>query len=317
MPDALLFTIFTPAYNRAHTLARVFDSLRAQTLRNFEWLVIDDGSTDNTSDLIAGWSHAADFPIRYFKQAHGGKHVAHNLAAREARGQFFLPLDSDDGCLPNALERMAYHWNAIPAAERGSYAGVEGLCVDQEGRVVGDEFPVNPIDITMRERCYVYRVGGEKWASTRTEIVRMYPFPDIRETYVPEGTLWLKIAKKFKYRCVNEVFRVYYIDDDVTGATITTRIRALDAYAPGRLHFYTYVLNNDLEYFFQSPMPFLKAAVILPILAHFAKQSFRATLRSLHSMPAKALVLSALPISFGLCAFDRMRSRLRARPPKR
>jgi glycosyltransferase involved in cell wall biosynthesis len=315
--DALLFTIFTPAYNRAHTLARVFDSLCAQTLRNFEWLVIDDGSTDNTADLIAGWTRAADFPIRYFKQDHSGKHIAHNLAAREAHGQFFLPLDSDDACLPTALERIAYHWNAIPAVEREYYAGIEGLCIDQNGKVVGDEFPANPLDMTMRERCYVYRVGGEKWASTRTEIVRMYPFPDIRETYVPEGALWSQIAKKFKYRCVNEVLRVYYIDDDLTGVTITTRIRALDAYAPGRLHFYTYVLNNDLEYFFYSPMPFLKAAVILPILAHFAKQSLHATLRSLHSVPAKALVLSALPISFGLCVFDRMRNRVRARPPNR
>jgi glycosyltransferase involved in cell wall biosynthesis len=312
-----LFTIFTPVYNRAHTLRRVFDSLCAQTLRDFEWLVIDDGSTDNTADLIAGWTRAADFPIRYFKQAHSGKHIAHNLAAREARGQFFLPLDSDDACLPDALERMAYHWNAIPVAERGSYAGVEGLCIDQEGRVVGDEFPTNPCDMTVRERCYVYRIGGEKWASTRTEIARMYPFADIRETYIPEGAVWLQIGRKFKYRCVNEVFRVYYIDDDLAGASVTTRIRGLDAYAPGRLHFYTYVLNNDLEYFFRSPLPFLKAAVILPILAHFAKQGCRATLRSLNSMPAKALVLSALPISFGLCVFDRMRNRVRARPPER
>jgi glycosyltransferase involved in cell wall biosynthesis len=312
-----MFTFFTPAYNRAHTLHRVFDSLCAQTLQDFEWLVIDDGSTDNTADLIANWTRAADFPIRYFRQAHSGKHVAHNLAAREARGQFFLPLDSDDACLPNALERMTYHWNAIPAAERGSYAGVEGLCIDQEGRIVGDEFPSNPCDMTVRERCYVHRVSGEKWASTLTEIVRMYPFPDIRGTYIPEGTLWLRIARKFKYRCVNECFRVYYIDDDFAGVTITRRIRRLDAYAPGRLHFYTYVLNNDLEYFLHSPMPFLKAAVILPILAHFAQQRLSTTLQSLRSVPAKALVLSALPVSFGLCAFDLMRTRVRARSPNR
>jgi hypothetical protein len=311
-----LFTIFTPTYNRAHTLYRVFDSLCAQTFRDFEWLVIDDGSTDNTAELIANWTHSAAFPIRYFRQDHCGKHVAHNLAARQARGQFFLPLDSDDACLPNALERMAYHWNTIPAAHRGSYAGVEGLCIDQKGKVVGDEFPADPLDMSVRERCYVYRVHGEKWASVLTEIVRMYPFPEIGGTYfIPEGALWLQIAKKYKYRCVNEAFRVYYIDDNLTGATLT-KGRSLGDNAPGRLHFYTWVLNNDLEYFFSSPVPFLKAAVILPILAHFSRQSFGTTLRSLHSMWAKTLVLLALPVSFSLCVLDWARNQLRPRSSK-
>src|SRR5260370_42664596 len=83
------FTVFTPTYNRAHTLHRVYDSLRAQTLRDFEWLVVDDGSTDDTPGLITQWTKATDFPIRYFKQGRSGKHFAHNLAVREARGKMF------------------------------------------------------------------------------------------------------------------------------------------------------------------------------------------------------------------------------------
>src|SRR5262249_2422136 len=102
-----LFTVFTPTYNRAHTLHRVFDSLCAQTLRDFEWLVIDDGSSDSTRELIDNWTKSAHFTIRYIKQDHSGKHIAHNCAVREARGQFFLTLDSDDACTPQALERMA------------------------------------------------------------------------------------------------------------------------------------------------------------------------------------------------------------------
>src|SRR5215469_15182284 len=90
-----LFTVFTATYNRAHTIHRVFNSLRAQTVRDFEWLVVDDGSTDNTAELIAAWSKLADFPIRYFKQENSGKHIARNLAVREARGSFFALLDSD------------------------------------------------------------------------------------------------------------------------------------------------------------------------------------------------------------------------------
>ena len=102
MSDAPLFTVFTPTYNRAHTLHRVYDSLRAQTLRDFEWLVVDDDSTDDTSGLIAQWIKTADFPIRYFRQAHSGKHFAHNLAVREARGKMFrVPLKN--GTLQHAV----------------------------------------------------------------------------------------------------------------------------------------------------------------------------------------------------------------------
>ena len=308
MAGAPQFTVFTATYNRAHTIKRVFDSLRAQTLRDFEWLVIDDGSTDDTAELIADWTLTADFSIRYFKQEHRGKHFAHNFAVREARGQFFLTLDSDDACLPDAIERMADHWNTIPAADRGLYAGVEGLCIDQQGKVVGDKFPADPLDISVRERCYVYRVRGEKCSSTRTDLVRKYPFPEIKGTYfIPEGAVWLQIAKKYKNRCVNEVFRKYYVDDDLTGATLTRRRRLSDN-APGRLYFYTWVLNNDLEYFFRSPLPFLKAAVILPILAHFAGQGLGRTLHSLDSLAAKTIVLAALPISFLLYIADRTRN---------
>jgi glycosyltransferase involved in cell wall biosynthesis len=92
---APMFTVFTPTYNRSHTLHRVYDSLHAQTYRNFEWLVIDDGSTDGTAEMIESWRRNADFPIRFFAQPHAGKHVAHNRALDEARGRFFIVLDSD------------------------------------------------------------------------------------------------------------------------------------------------------------------------------------------------------------------------------
>src|SRR4029434_11350090 len=110
MSGAPRFTVFTPTYNRAQTIHRVYDSLRAQTLRDFEWLVVDDGSTDATSDLIANWARTASFLIRYVKQEHSGKHIPHNLALREAQGQLFVPLDSDDGCVSHALARPGDHW---------------------------------------------------------------------------------------------------------------------------------------------------------------------------------------------------------------
>jgi glycosyltransferase involved in cell wall biosynthesis len=308
MNEKPLFTVFTPTHNRAKTLHRVFDSLRAQTLRDFEWLVVDDGSTDNTKELVENWIKIADFPVRYIKQDHSGKHIANNRAVQEARGQFFLVLDSDDACTPQALERMAYHWNEIPESDRSLYSGVAGLCSDQHGKIIGERYPADPFDRMPHDRRHIYGARGETFGSTLTEIVRKFPFPEIKGTqFIPEGAVWLAIAKTYADRCVNEIFRIYYVDDDEAGATLTMR-RGFDDNAPGRLYYYIWLLNNDLEYFIHSPLPFLKAAVMIPITAYFAHQHLNRTLRSLHSMPAKALVLSALPISLLLYICDRART---------
>jgi glycosyltransferase involved in cell wall biosynthesis len=244
----------------------VFDSLRAQTLRDFEWLVVDDGSTDNTPELIAHWARTADFPVRYFRQDHSGKHIAHNLAVREAHGRFFLALDSDDACPANALERIAHHWETIPASERSLFCGVGGLCADQHGVIVGRRYPKEPFDVTQRERAYVYRVRGEKWQATLTEIMRRNPFPEVRWTnFVPEGVVWYQIAKTYKERCVNEVLRIYYQKDAETGQTFSSN-RDLWHTAPGRLYYYVWLFRNDFKFCIFSPEPFIKAAVMLPIV---------------------------------------------------
>src|SRR5207237_1817583 len=104
------FTVFTATFNRAHTLPRVYDSLRVQTLTDFEWLVVDDGSTDGTRELVAGWAAQPAFPIRYFHQENSGKHVAENVAVREAHGRFTATLDSDDWYAPDALESSLAAW---------------------------------------------------------------------------------------------------------------------------------------------------------------------------------------------------------------
>ena len=104
-----VFTVFTPTYNRAYTLHRVYESLKAQTYRDFEWLIVDDGSNDNTRELIQKWQNESLFSIRYIYQQNSGKHIAFNRAVREAKGELFLTLDSDDACVEEALERFKYH----------------------------------------------------------------------------------------------------------------------------------------------------------------------------------------------------------------
>ena len=297
MADPPLFTVFTATYNRAHTIHRVFDSLREQTCRDFEWLVIDDGSADNTAELIATWIKVADFPVRYVKQDNGGKHLAHNRALVEARGQFFATVDSDDALVSDALEKLVHLWNSIPRCERHAFCSIGAHCCDQAGNLIGDRFPTDPFDADNRELRYVHRVGGEKWIVWVTEILRRHPFPEIAGTQeIPGGRVWFEIAKNFKGRWLNEMLRIYYIDDPATGATLTRR-KTLTVNAPGRLCYYIWSLNNDLGYFFYSPLPFLKAAVMLPILARASNQSLGHVLQSLNTVQAKGLVLLGLPLA--------------------
>src|SRR5581483_7740515 len=135
------FTVFTATYNRAYTLPRVYHSLCSQTFRDFEWLIVDDGSTDNTPELISQWQNAGNLPIRYLRQENRGRHVAFNRGVREAQGALFLNCDSDDACVPHALERFMYHWENIPLTERDGFSAVTALCMDTDGKIMGDKFP--------------------------------------------------------------------------------------------------------------------------------------------------------------------------------
>jgi glycosyltransferase involved in cell wall biosynthesis len=306
-PGAPLFTIFTPTYNRAHTLHRCFDSLAAQTLRDFEWIVVDDGSADGTEELVAGWLKSAKFPMRYLRQDHGGKHIAHNLALHAARGKFFSCLDSDDALTPDALEKLAHVWDTIPETAQPSFCGVDGLCCDQYGRIVGDEYPCDPLDADLRERKYVHRPRGEKWGVVLTDIARRFPFPNVaRGRYLPEGIVWLDMAKTYKCRAVNEVVRVYYIDENEPGVTTAIR-RRLAAHAEGNWHYYIWLLNNDLEYFFRAPMPFLKAAAMLPVVGWITGRGLGRALKELRTVAGRSLVMTALPASALIFVLDRLR----------
>jgi len=258
-----LFTVFTPTYNRAHTLDRVYRSLAAQTLRDFEWLVVDDGSTDGTKALVEGWARGASFPIRYEWQENKGKHFATNRGIELARGELFITADSDDEFPPGALETFRQVWESIPQGEREGFAGAAGLCVDQHGRPVGDRFPKSPLDSNHLERKYRYKVRGEKWGFTRTSVMREFPFAETKEM---SGFRWSDIGRKYKTRFFNEVVRIYYVGE---GGSLSSRDRKIKKPLMGALR-NAGVLNEDLDYFRYDPLAFYRNAI------HYARFSFLA-----------------------------------------
>lgn len=255
-----VFTVFTPTYNRAHTLPRVWKSLQQQTFRDFEWLIVDDGSSDNTAEVVAGFQAASEFPIVYLQQQHGHKKAASNLAVRNARGTLFLTLDSDDECLPNALERFYYYWNSIPELDREKFSAVTALCCYEDGSLVGDPFPVsqgqNYLDSDSIEIVHKYKLRGEKWGFQRTDVMRVHPFPDI-EGFVPEGVVWTQIALHYKTRFVNEVLRIYHQSPD----SLTQRSGPRKESAKGTAYWMDSVFQNEVQYFRYNPKWFVRCAI--------------------------------------------------------
>jgi glycosyltransferase involved in cell wall biosynthesis len=297
------FTVFTPTYNRAGTLHRVYESLARQSFRDFEWLVVDDGSADDTERLVAGWTAEADFPIRYVWQENRGKHFAFNRGVREARGELFLTLDSDDACVPEALERLHFHWTSIPEAERYGFSAVTCLCIDQEGNLVGDRFPDEVTDSDSLEILYRYRVGGEKWGFQRRDVLLEHLLPEVlpRE-YVPEVLAWARIARKYRTRFVNEALRIYYVDrrSMVTG-------QPAGKFAAGRRLAHQLVLNEQLDYFRFHPLHFLRSAGQYVRLSLHASVGVRAQLHEVKTPGGKVLCAAMFPAGAILYLVDSWR----------
>lgn len=297
MSTAPLFTVFTPTHNRAATLPRVYESLSAQTLRDFEWLIVDDGSTDGTAALVESWIAQAKFPIRYVWQENGHKKAAFNRGTTEARGIFFICADSDDAYVPDALQTFADAWSSIPLDKRGGFAGVTGLCVDQDGNLIGDRFPRDVFDSDNLEVRYRYHVSGEKWGFNRLDVLRENRFPDGLPGHVPEGVVWSRVALKYRTRFINKVVRIYHISEDsitLTGASFQQK----RANAFGHAYWAAEIVSRQLGWARYAPAWFLKAAsnytrFRLHMWANHVRPG--ASLR-LHGFKARALVALTAPL---------------------
>ena len=148
-------TVFTPAFNRAHTLTRTYESLKAQSCKDFLWLIIDDGSTDNTEQLVSSWQEKDNgFEIRYIKKENGGMHTAHNTAYENIDTELNVCIDSDDAMPEDAVKDILEHWQAVSDKD---YAGIIGLDADFNGNIIGSGFDKGLASTTL---CGYYASGG-------------------------------------------------------------------------------------------------------------------------------------------------------------
>ena len=208
-----MITVFTSTYNRACLLPRLYESLKKVVFKDFEWLIVDDGSIDGTRGLVDGWIKEKIIDIRYYYQENGGKHRAINKGAQLAKGEFFFIVDSDDTLPVDSLEIVNKWIDTVRDDE--AFAGVCGVKRDITGQT-HSEFGFEVMDLTPFEIGEITR--EDKAEIIKTQILRDYPFPDIEgEKFCAEGLVWNRIGRKYKLRYFNEVIYNYeYLNDGLT-----------------------------------------------------------------------------------------------------
>lgn len=211
-----LLTIFTPAYNRAHTLPRLYQSLKDQSSKNFVWLIVDDGSVDDTASLVASWqAQEQTFEIRYYKQENQGMHGAHNTAYKHINTVLNTCIDSDDYAPKDAVKIIEEVWANM---DQQKYAGIIGLDEDTHGNILGSTFTT---EFTTLEDFYLSGGTGDKKLVYRTDIINAYPeYPLFEgERYVGLGYKYLMVDKDYEMVTVNKP--LVTVDYQMDGSSMT------------------------------------------------------------------------------------------------
>jgi glycosyltransferase involved in cell wall biosynthesis len=215
-----MITIFTPTYNRASLLGDLYDSLKKQTSKNFEWIIVDDASTDNTKDIIDGFmAEDNEFEIISLKQSHGGKHRAINLGVGVARYDWFFIVDSDDTITEDAVAWIEE--KTLTVQDRDDICGISGTRVLKNGERIDGDLLISKdsyIDLYSYES-YKINAAGDMAEVWKTKLLKKYPFPDYKGEYrCGEGVVWNRMAEDgYKIRYFNKAIYVFeYLEDGLT-----------------------------------------------------------------------------------------------------
>lgn len=287
-------TVFTPTFNRAYCLNDCYESLKRQTLKDFIWLIIDDGSSDYTSELVRSWKlNDNGFEIKYVYKENGGMHTAHNLAYEIITTELNVCIDSDDYMTDDAVEKIIELWNDKKGPE---YSGIVALDIHTDGSIVGNKLPSKK---SIRLNDY-YRQGGkgDKKLIYKTDVMRMYSnYPVFKdEKFVPLGIKYMFADKDFQLLILNEpVCVVEYREDGST--------------------------KNILKQYYNNPKGFAYARKIHMVLDKGLIRNFKANVhyvssslisknwRFIYESPKKIMTIFAIPFGIVLSIFIKLKSK--------
>lgn len=295
--NLIKLTIFTPTYNRKNALKRAYDSLTRQTNKHFIWLIIDDGSTDGTGELIETFVQMADFEIEYHWKENGGRHTAVNYSYEFLQTEYVVTLDSDDELTDDAVNLILNTWEAVSANDYSRIWCVTGREIDYLNRkMVGKPFPNNINTLKgKKQHREILKCPGEKHCCRKVQILKQYHFPVYSDCkFVTENQVWEKINKKYDQYCTNEIFGIYYTDsiDSLSVSHKRTKSRYCTFYHAGIFYvnelFEQIFYNKDVLYYLFN----------VSRCAMLTKRSWREVMSELNAWYKKVFVTMGYPVSY-------------------
>lgn len=268
-----MLSIITPTYNRAHTLSTVCESLKRQSNKNFEWVIVDDGSIDDTDIIVKKFFDCDNgFEIKYYKKENGGKHTALNLAYQYISGEVVLILDSDDYLTDYAVETISADWEKY----KNDYGvcGLSYLKGYSDGGIIGDKFPFEYY-IASSVDCRINKnVRGDKAEVFRSELLKQNPFPVFKdEMFLGESVVWTALGYKYKTVHINKL--IYLCEYLETGLTKSGRALRIRCPKGGMLYAKTHI-NKMIKLKVR-----LKMAVLYLCYSHFDGMKYKNAIKGI------------------------------------
>ena len=233
-------SVITPTRNRAQTLHRVFNSLKKQTYKKFEWIVCDDASKDNTLELLKKYKKKAEFNIRIFSfKNRAGKPKIDNFCLKKANGKFIVFADSDDGFKENSFKDFVSEWRRIPFSIKKKTFAIVSRCLKPDNKPLEPKLNLGFKSISYTNLIYNLKKNTEKWLFINKKILKKYRFSEI-DYYVPEGILWTKISRKYNLWVLDKCYRIFY-SDTYNSITHSNKIN----YPIGQLEAIRFFIKNN------------------------------------------------------------------------
>lgn len=283
------FTIFTPTYNRGYILTNLYNDLKKQTFKDFEWLIVDDGSTDNSEELINKFKSENVLNINYIKKENGGKHTAINTGVKNASGELFFIVDSDDGLVNDSLQVIIDEWNSIE--DKSNLSGVVGLCEHTNGEIVGTKMPEEHKICHFADLYFKYNVKGDKSLVLLTDVIKKYPFPERKEVkFLPESVVWHEISKDYTVKCINKTMIIRdYLDDGLTQNIMSK------SSLKGRALEFLYLINQNTYQISKYPYMWLKNYINLARYSLLSESSY---FKEINKLFDKCMYIMLFPLGY-------------------
>lgn len=295
MKKDVTLTVFTPAYNRAHTLTRTYESLLSQDCKDFLWLIVDDGSSDNTAELVGRWQKNENgFEIEYIYKENGGMHTAHNTAYENIHTVLNTCIDSDDKMTPGAVRKIIEKWNEV---KNENLAGIVALDCDFDGNIIGKGFEDGLSKTTLNG--YYARGGkGDKKLIYRTDVINSYPpYPVFEnEKYVSLGYKYLLIDQDYELAVLNEpVCAVEYQPDGSSMNMFRQYLKNPKGFA--------FIRTVAMKY------PTSKKRLFVDCVHYVSSSIIAKNKKFLAESPKKLMTFCAIPFGVALTAFVKIKTK--------